>query len=642
MSIPLIPRTELFGNPVKASAQISPDGHYLSWLAPKDGVLNIWLAPLDNLEDERCITKDALRGIRMYMWSKNSDFLLYMQDSAGDENWHIHAVDPKTGEDRDLTDIEGVNAHIMGLSWNDPDHMLVGLNDRDASWHDVYKINLKTGEKELVILNDNEYSGFTFDADFNLKIAEKSLDVEGIQIVYKRVGEGWEEFMRIGHEDQLTTHIYRFDKSGDNFYMIDSRGNDKAALVLVNLDDGSQQLLAQSDKADISDLLMNPTSYVLEAWASDYLKPEWHVVSDAVKEDIALLDAEFPGEYSISSRTKADDLWIISVSDAQNPGAAWLYNRKSQTLSKLYATRPDLEKQPLLPMHGIVVKVRDGLELPGYLTVPGEGTSKSMMVPEKPVPMVLLVHGGPWARDHYGFNSSHQWLANRGYAVLSINFRGSTGFGKNFVNAADGEWSGKMHDDLIDTVNWAVEKGIADKDKIAIMGGSYGGYAALAGLTYTPDVFCCGVDIVGPSNLETLLETIPPYWKAFYEQLARRVGDPRTEEGLAHLKACSPLYKADAITKPLLIGQGANDPRVKQAEADQIVEAMKANGLPVTYIVYPDEGHGWARPENQFSFNAVTESFLAENLGGRSEPVGNAFDGSSIDIREGKEGITGL
>ncbi len=640
--MPLIPREELFGNPEKASSQISPDGKFLSWLAPKDGVLNIWLAPLDNLEDASCITKDALRGIRMYMWAKSSDYLLYMQDSAGDENWHIHAVDPKTGEDRDLTDIDGVNAHIMGLSWNEPDSFLVGLNDRDASWHDVYKINIITGDKELVILNEDEYSGFTFDADYNLKLAEKSLDVEGIKIVYKRVGEGWEEFLRIGHEDQLTTHIYRFDKSGESFYMIDSRENDKAALVLVSLADGSQQLLAQSDKADISDLLMNPTTYELEAWAADYLKPEWHVVSDSVKDDIAILDKEFPGEYSITSRTKADDLWIISVSDAQNPGAAWLYQRGSQTLSKLYSARPDLEKQPLLPMHGIVVTARDGLELPGYLTVPGNSDVSADMKPSSPVPMVLLVHGGPWARDHYGFNGTHQWLANRGYAVLSINFRGSTGFGKAFVNAADGEWSGKMHDDLIDTVDWAVEQGIADKDKVAIMGGSYGGYAALAGLTYTPEVFCCGVDIVGPSNLETLLETIPPYWKAFYEQLARRVGDPRTEQGLQQLKDCSPLHKADKITKPLLIGQGANDPRVKQAEADQIVDAMKANNLPVTYIVYPDEGHGWARPENRLSFNAVTEAFLAANLGGQAEPVGNAFEGSSIDIREGKEGIDGL
>jgi len=297
---------------------------------------------------------------------------------------------------------------------------------------------------------------------------------------------------------------------------------------------------------------------------------------------------------------------------------------------------------PLVPMHPVEIASRDGLTLPSYLTLPVGSDPKGTGKPAKAGPMVLLVHGGPWARDEYGFNSLHQMLANRGYAVLSVNFRGSTGFGKNFLNAGNKQWGLKMHDDLIDATNWAIEEGIADKDEVAIMGGSYGGYATLAGLTFTPETFACGVDIVGPSNLETLLETIPPYWEPLVKLFHERMGDPNTEDGLALLKAASPLYKADQITKPLLIAQGANDPRVKQAESDQIVGAMQEAGIPVTYVLYPDEGHGFAKPANNIAFFGIAENFLSECLGGRAEPLGNVLEPSTAEIVEGEEHVAGL
>ncbi|MDC0887340.1 S9 family peptidase, partial [Altererythrobacter sp.] len=378
------------------------------------------------------------------------------------------------------------------------------------------------------------------------------------------------------------------------------------------------------------------------AYAVTYLKREWHAFDDDIRASFEFLESQFEGEFGIASRTDDDRKWIVGNDPLVKPSASYLYDRNAGTLTKLYTTRPELEGAPLQPMHTREIASRDGLTLPSYLTLPPASDRDGDGVPDAPVPMVLLVHGGPWARDGYGFNGHHQWLANRGYAVLSVNFRGSTGFGKEFVNAANLEWGRKMHDDLIDAVEWAVEQGIAPRDKIAIMGGSYGGYATLAGLTFTPDVFACGVDIVGPSNLETLLESIPPYWEPMVAQFHQRMGNPNTEDGMALIKERSPLYKAGDIVKPLLIAQGANDPRVNQAESDQIVEAMKASGIPVTYVLYPDEGHGFAKPANNIAFTAVTENFLATCLGGRAEPIGATVENSTAQIIEGADFVDGL
>ena len=369
----------------------------------------------------------------------------------------------------------------------------------------------------------------------------------------------------------------------------------------------------------------------------NYLKSEPVALDPALKPDLDFLLREAGGQFTITARTEADDKWLVAVDSITAPPAAYLYDRKARKLNKLYDTRPELLGAPLVPMQAHEIKTRDGLTMVSYLSVPAGPQSAA-----KPVPMVLLVHGGPWARDEYGYNSYHQWLANRGYAVLSVNFRGSTGFGKSFTNAGDLQWGRKMHDDLLDAVQWAVQRGVAQKDKVAIMGGSYGGYATLAGLAFTPKEFACGVDIVGPSNLFTLLGTIPPYWEAFKKQLYRRMGDPGTPEGQALLKERSPLNFAASIERPLLIGQGANDPRVNVAESDQIVDAMKARGIPVTYIVFPDEGHGFARPVNNIAFNAVTENFLARCLGGRAEGMADTLKASTAQVRHGAEFAPGL
>jgi dipeptidyl aminopeptidase/acylaminoacyl peptidase len=376
---------------------------------------------------------------------------------------------------------------------------------------------------------------------------------------------------------------------------------------------------------------------VADAAGAEHVTLDWIPLDERVGADLKRLHGQLPGQIDVVDRTRDDRRWIVAASAAEAPGTYYLYDRDAGTLTELFATRPELEPYRLAPMQGEVLSARDRLELVSYLTLPVDRPA-----PAAPLPMVLLVHGGPWSRDGYGFDAEHQWLANRGYAVLSVNFRGSTGFGKAFLNAADLEWGRKMHDDLLDAVQWAVAQGIADATRVAIMGGSYGGYAALAGLAFTPQVFCCGVDIVGPSNLETLLATIPPYWQAFFENLARRVGDPRTEEGRSVLKERSPLNAAGAIAKPLLIAQGANDPRVKQAESDQIIAAMRAKRLPVTYVLYPEEGHGFAEPANRISFYAIAEAFLAAHLGGRAEPIGQDFAGARLEVREGAAHVPGL
>ncbi|MEJ2516359.1 MAG: S9 family peptidase, partial [Gammaproteobacteria bacterium] len=380
----------------------------------------------------------------------------------------------------------------------------------------------------------------------------------------------------------------------------------------------------------------------VQAYSEDYLQARWKPIGDALADDIAFLDGEARGEWSVTSRTRDDRLWTVVIDRVTEPAAYWLYDREKKTLERLFTIRPELEGETLAPMYARELRSRDGLTLVSYLSLPVHTDPDGDGVPAEPLPLVLNVHGGPWARDSFGYRSDHQWLANRGYAVLSVNYRGSTGFGKNFVNESNFEWGRKMHDDLIDAVDWAIAEGITTADQVAIFGGSYGGYAVLWGMTNTPDRFACGVDIVGPSNLKTLLDSIPPYWASFFEQFAQRVGDPRTEEGVALLRERSPLFYVDNISKPLLIAQGANDPRVKQAESDQIVSAMEEREIPVTYVLYPDEGHGFAVPENRLSFFAVAEGFLAECLGGRVEPVGDDFAGSSITVPHGVTFVSGL
>ncbi len=639
---PMIPRSALFGNPVRAAGQISPDGKWLSWLAPKDGVMNIWLAPITNPDGGKPITSSADRPIRQHFWSPDSSGVMYIQDKGGDENFLLYKIDVATGAETTLTPFEKTRVEIIGASTTAKDKLLLGLNNRDPRYHDVHLLDLTTGQLTLVLEN-NSYAGFIADDTLTLRMAMRQNAAGGTD--YFRVAGNVveaEPFETTAMEDSLSTAPAGYTSDGSTLYWIDSRGRNTAALIAQDTATGEKSVIAKDAKADVGGTLRDPVTGVVEAYAVNYLRNEWTAIDPDIGASLDFLKGRLEGQFGVASRTDDDSIWIVANDPLVKPAASYIYNRTAATLTPFYTSRPALEGMPLQPMHPREIASRDGLILPSFLTLPPGSDADGDGKPDQPVPMVLLVHGGPWARDGYGFNSNHQMLANRGYAVLSVNFRGSTGFGKDFTNAGNLEWGLKMHDDLIDAVDWAVGEGIAQGDKVAIMGGSYGGYATLAGLAFTPDKFACGVDIVGPSNLETLLKTIPPYWAPVVKQFHDRMGDPNTAEGLALLRAASPLYKADKIVKPLLIGQGANDPRVAQDESDQIVGAMKAAGIPVTYVLYPDEGHGFARPENNTAFYAIVENFLAECIGGRAEPIGDVLKPSSAQIIDGAEHVQGL
>ena len=639
---PLIERQKLFGNPTKAFGRLSPDGKWLAFIAPRDGVLNVFVAPVNAPDAAKPLTAEKTRPIRSYFWAPDSKTILFVNDKGGDENFLLYGVDIASGAQKTLTPFEKTRVEVIGVSNQVKDHILIGLNNRDPKWHDVYALSLKDGALTKVLEN-NGYAGFLADDTLTLRGASRPNAAGGtdfFQIKNNKV-DG-KPFASTGLEDAFTTAPAGFTTDGKTLYWIDSRGRDKAALMAQDVATGAMTVVAASDKADIGEVLANPKTGKIEAYSVDYLKNEWTAIDPAVKGDLEFLEKNLKGDVQVSSRTYADDLWTVGVDPVTAPPAVYLYDRKAKTLKQLWVSRPELEGLPLSAMHPVEIKTRDGQTEVSYLTLPAGSDTKTAGTPDKPVPLVLVVHGVPWARDYYGFNSYHQWLANRGYAVLSVNYRGSTGFGKKYIEAGNLQWGLKMHDDLIDAVDWAIKSGITTKDKVAIFGGSYGGYATLAGLTFTPDTFACGVDIVGPSNLNTLLKTIPAYWEPIKLQFYKRMGDPTTPEGQKILNAASPLFKADAIKKPLLIGQGANDPRVNQAESDQIVKAMADKKIPVTYVLFPDEGHGFARPTNNIAFNAVAEQFLAKNLGGRAEPIGDAVKQSTAKVPHGAEFVPEL
>ena len=634
----LIPRKALFGNPEREQVRISRDGSRIGFLAPLDGALNVWVAPASDPSAARAVTSDAKRGIRFYVWTHNPDILLYIQDTEGDEDWHIYAVNVATGETKDLTPFEGVHATMFPMSPRFPDEALVGLNDRDARYHDIHRVNILTGETSLVMQNDIGAFGFVTDDDFRVRLAAVTTESGGTSILEPDGDCGdWRTFMQVPLEDALTTYPLGTDISGETLYVADSRNRDTSALVAFDFATREGIVLAMDRRSDVSGFLVHPATQRVQAVEFEYERMRWQVLDDSIAADIRRIESADKGDFTVTSRSQDDSRWIVSYDNDDGPATFHLYDRESGEMRYLFTNRPELEKYDLRPMESAIVKSRDGLDLVVYYTLPSQTGEQG-----EPMPTVLLVHGGPWARDSWGYDAEHQLLANRGYAVISVNFRGSTGFGKAFVNAGDREWGGKMHDDLIDAVNWAIERGISDPERIAIMGGSYGGYATLVGLTFTPDVFACGVDIVGPSNLITTLETIPAYWEPMAEMEKARIGDIDTDDGRRFLESRSPLSRVDAITKPLLIAQGANDPRVKRAESDQIVDAMTERGIPATYALFGDEGHGFARPENSLAFMAVAEAFLARHLGGSREPIGDAFEGSSIELLAGAEGVEGL
>ena len=635
-------RDVLFGNPDRSNVRLSPDGQKLAWLAPDKGVMNVWVAPVTDLAAAKVVTHETTRPIRGFSWTYATDRLAYRQDTGGDENWHVYAVNVASGEVKDLTPYEKVAAQIQHVSPKFPNEILIGINDRDAKYHDVYRVDLKTGARKLVQQNDG-FAAFETDDDFHVRFGSRPQPDGSVEIVEPAPKNTWKKYAAVPMEDVISTNFVGFDKTGTKAYMVDTRGRDTAGLFEVDLATKKSKLLAEDARADVGDFLVHPKDKRIQAVAADYDRLAWKVLDPAVQPDFDYLKTVAEGELHVTSRSLDDKRWTVAYAFSDGPTKFYLYDRAAKKATYLFSHMAALESLKLAKMLPEVIPARDGLPLVSYLTLPPGTDAAGAGKPDHALPLVLFVHGGPWARDEWGYNPYHQWLANRGYAVLSVNYRGSTGFGKNFINAGDREWAGKMHNDLLDAVEWAVREQIAIPDKVAIYGGSYGGYAALVGLTFTPDRFTCGVDIVGPSNLNTLIASIPPYWKAFYEDMTRRIGgDPHTDDGSKFLQSRSPLTYVDRISRPLLIAQGANDPRVKQAESDQVVAAMNKKQLPVTYVLYPDEGHGFARPQNRLSFYAISEGFLAKCLGGRYEPIGTDFDGSSLQVQEGAGVVPGL
>jgi dipeptidyl aminopeptidase/acylaminoacyl peptidase len=617
----LIPREVLFGNPEKASPKISPDGSRLAYIAPDEGVLNVWIRTIGE-KDDRVVTRDRDRGIRSYFWSQDNSQILYIQDKGGNENWQLFAVDLETDSTRLLTPQENVQVQIIDTNKEKPGTLAIAMNKENPRFHDAYRIDLETGELSLAARNPGNVTQWIADANLHIKAALGATPDGGTVLLVRPSEDAtWEQLLTWSPENSMSSGPITFNKTGDALYLIDSREANAGRLVELNLDTQELTVLAEDPQYDVSRVMIHPDTYKVQAVAFNRAKLEWTVLDESIQQDFNTARNLDEGEFILINRDHADDHWLVGFIDDDGPVSYYDYNRRTQKGSFLFDHRPVLNDYELAEMQPISFMSRDSLTIHGYITFP-PGLGKTNL------PMVLNVHGGPWARDTWGYDPEAQWLANRGYVCLQVNFRGSTGYGKEFLNAGNMEWGRKMQNDLTDAVHWAIDQGYADSSRVAIYGGSYGGYAALAGAAFTPDLYTCAVDIVGPSNIITLIQSVPPYWTAFLSQFYTRVGHPEKDAEL--LKRRSPLFSADSIRIPMLIAQGANDPRVKQAESEQIVEALKEKGVDYRYLLFPDEGHGFAKPENRLTFYAEAETFLSEHLGGRYEPAQEIESDASI------------
>jgi dipeptidyl aminopeptidase/acylaminoacyl peptidase len=606
---PLIPRAVLFGNPEKAAPAISPNGVMLAYLAPSNGVLSIWVRTIGK-SDDRVVATDPARPIRNVIWQGDSKHVLYEQDKGGNENFHVYQTNIATKATRDLTPFgDRVRSDIESVDPRFPNVILVTSNKRDPKVFDVYRINLSTGAATLDTQNPGNVGGWAEDNNMVVRGALQN-DADGSTEILVRPNPAtpWHTLLKAGPDDQIAPAAFSADNA--SLYVSSSVDSNAARLLKYDLRKGTFTVIASDPTYDVGDPLLDAKTRKLVAVSFSRDRTEWEVLDPSWEADFAALRALNRGDFFFLNSTADGQRAIVAYTVDNGPVAYYSYDRATKHGTFLFVNRPALLNYQLASMQPITFKASDGLTIHGYLTLP-------VGVPPKNLPMVLFVHGGPWARDTWGYSPYPQWLANRGYAVLQVNFRGSTGYGKSFLNAGNRQWAGTMHQDLIDAKNWAVAQGYADPSKVAIMGGSYGGYAVLAGVAFSPNAYVAGVDIVGPSNLNTLLQSIPPYWSTIRATFALRMGD-----SVAFLNSQSPLFKADQIKVPLLIGQGANDPRVNRRESDQIVAAMRKNNEPVEYIVFPDEGHGFARPENNRRFDAAAEAFLGKYLGGRVEPAG--------------------
>ncbi len=611
---PLIPRRVLFGNPERFSPRISPDGTRLAWIAPDDGILNVFMAPAADVDKAVAITADRVRGIRAFFWAHDNRHLLYMQDVGGDENWRIFAVDIIDGGVRDLTPFEDVQAQVIEVTKHFPERILVGLNKDNPKLHDVYSLDLASGELTKVTENPG-FVDWVVDAEMNVRGAIAPTPDGGSKVVVREsVDEPWQVLLDVGPDDALTTAPVTFSADGKRLLTQCSIDVDAGRLIWIETATGEYEVVVEDPQYDVASVRIHPDTRNVQIVTFLRERMEMVVLDVALEDDIAALKKLHAGDLAILNRNDDDSIWLVSYTVDDGPVRYVMWDREKHDGKTLFFHQSALLEYPMSHMDPFAFATSDGMVLYGYLTYPLD------VVERLNLPAVLLVHGGPWARDVWGFNAEAQWLANRGYMVIQVNFRGSTGYGKDFVNAGNKEWGGLMHTDLLDAVQWVVDRGFADPNRVAIMGGSYGGYAALVGATFTPDAFACAVDIVGPSNLKTLIESIPPYWEPMIAQFHTRVGNPETEADF--LWERSPLSKVDQIKIPLLIAQGANDPRVKQAESEQIVAALEEAGIDHQYMLFPDEGHGFAQPDNRLKFYAAAEAFLAKYLGGRAEPEG--------------------
>lgn len=619
---PLLDRELFFGNPQISGGQLSPDGKFISFMKPYQGIMNVWVKEFaEPFEKARPLT-DSKRPLYGYTWTEDGKYILFVKDSDGDENINLFAVDPaakpeagkETPESRNLTPMKDVTARIMHASQKNPDLLWVGLNDRDKAWHDLYRLQISTGELTLVYQNEDRITGYEFDWDDNLRLLSRT-DPAGNETLLRKDGDTLVPIYETSVTESAGVHGW--DSKNENFYLVTNKG-DLDLKTLYKMNPETKALtLQESDpenRVDFGGLRMdrNTREIISTSYTEDKTRYYWR--DKTWEANYKFLQQQFPGrEIAFQSSTNDYTKFLIAVHGDKYAAEAWYFDVQQRELIHQYTPRPELKEveQHLAPMIPIRYSSSDGLEIPGYLTLPPGVEGQNL-------PVVVLVHGGPKGpRDSWGFDALAQFLANRGYAVLQPNFRASGGYGKKFLNAGDLQWGKLMQDDITWGVKYLIEKGIADKNRVAIMGGSYGGYATLAGLAYTPELYACGVDIVGPSNIFTLLDSIPPYWEAGRAFLYGMVGDPNTEEGQKRIREASPLFSADKISKPLLIVQGANDPRVKQAEADQIVIALRDRGHKVSYLLADDEGHGFAKPVNRMAMYAEIEAFLADQIGGR-------------------------
>jgi dipeptidyl aminopeptidase/acylaminoacyl peptidase len=622
---PVLDRELFFGNPEIAGAQISPDGQYVAFLKPWKDTRNVYVKKTaEPFDKARLLTAEAKRPIPGFFWTRDSKQILYVKDNDGDENYNVWAVDPAApnapGQDvpapRNLTDAKGARAFIYAVPKKTPDTIYVGLNDRDAAWHDVYRVSISTGKRELLRKNTDRISGWVFDLDGELRLAERVKDNGDTEVL--QVGD--DGFKPVYSCSVLETcGVERFHKDGRRVYLQTNKGDaDLVQLTLLDPATGKEEIVEKDPlgRVDFGGAIFSEATDELVGTSYEDERSRVYFRDKAWEADYKLLQAKFPGkEISLGSSTADDSKMLVTASSDTDPGERFIFDRKTKALAPQYKVRERIPRQHMARMKSIRYPSSDGLEIPAFLTLPKGVAAKGL-------PTIVVPHGGPWARDFWGFNNLAQFLANRGYAVLMPNFRGSTGYGKKFLNAGNRQWGDKMQDDITWGVKALVAQGTADPKRVGIMGGSYGGYATLAGVAFTPDLYAAAVDIVGPSNLITLLESIPPYWEAGRIIFHERMGNPTTPEGKAQLERQSPLNSAAKIKTPLLVAQGANDPRVKKAEAEQIVIALRDRGFPVEYILAPDEGHGFQRPVNSMALWAASEKFFAKHLGGRFQDGG--------------------